>query len=158
QALARLEQSQGRSREALAFLDRGLKELPEQVELLWESADLLVAAGSGKAREAVDRLKSRGVEQPVLDVFLGRLLIQERKWAEALDLLVNAHSQLIVREGLGQSPVMAGLVEQCNVLLTQGYEHLGDYQRAQLAYQRILDRNPRSQVGHFGVARAYAMT
>jgi hypothetical protein len=70
----------------------GLKLLPEQVELLWEVADLLVAIGSSEAASAIERLERKGVPQAERDVLSARLLVREQKWAEAVQLLVTAHA------------------------------------------------------------------
>ncbi len=85
QALSRLERSLNRSDDALTHIREGLDKLPERFELLWEHADLLVAIGSDDARAAIDRLKSKGVQQAELDVLSARLLIRmgsKGKWAK----------------------------------------------------------------------------
>jgi predicted Zn-dependent protease len=153
QALSRLERGLNRSKEALSHLQEGLNELPDRFELLWEHADLLVAIGSGEAQKAIKQLKSKGVAQDELDVLSARLLIRERKWAEAVELLVNAYAHLSGRENRERSPFLAALVEQCNLLLTQCYEGRGDPYRAQNIYLRLLANNPRSLEIRQGLAR-----
>jgi tetratricopeptide (TPR) repeat protein len=156
QAVARLERGADQVDAALSSLREGLEVLPEQIELLWEYADLLVAIGSSEASAAIEQLQKKGVPQAERDVLTARLLVREQEWARAVQLLVNAHAQLIGRENLPQSSLAVALVEQCNVLLTQCYERLGDPYRAQHAYQRILTRKPRSLEARLGLARTEA--
>jgi Tfp pilus assembly protein PilF len=152
-ALARLERGLNRFDEALRHLREGLRELPDRIELLLEHADLLAVLGSSEARPAIDRLKSAGVPAAELAVLSARLLTRERKWADALQLLVPAHAQLLGREDRERSAFLAE--EQCNLLLAQCYEGLGDPFRAQNAYLRLLAGNPRSVEAHLGVARTH---
>jgi tetratricopeptide (TPR) repeat protein len=155
-ALSRLERGVNRPDDALTHLRLGLKVLPGRFELLWEYADVLVGMGSSEARGAIDGLKNIGVSQAERDVLSARLLVRDRQWAAAVELLVNAHAQLNGREYRERSPFLAGLVERCNLLLTQCYEGLGDSYRAQHIYQRILSNNPRSLEARLGVARTYS--
>ena len=156
QALSRLELRLNRPDDALSHLRNGLMKLPEQIELLWEYADLLAGIGSNEAGNALEQLKLKGVPQPEIDVLSAQLLIRERKWAEALDLLVNAYPKLIGREGFARLSFLDGLGEQCDFLVARCYEQLGDHYRAQNAYQRILAGNSQSLEARLGVARMHA--
>jgi predicted Zn-dependent protease len=155
-ALSRLEWAANRHDEGLSHLRKGLKVLPGHLELLWDYADLLIASGSDEAPAAVKQLQRKGVPQPELDVLSARLLIRQRKWAEALQLLVSSYPKLAGRDGLARSASLSVLVEQCGFLLTQCYERLGDPYRAGNVYRRILAGNPRSLEARLGLARAHA--
>ncbi len=154
-AAARLERGAGRPDAALLYLDRGLEKVPGQLELLWESADLHISTGSSKAQAAIDRLKSKGVLQAELNFLSASVLAGKQQWGQALKLLVNAHAQMVGREG-AKSEFATGLLERCNLLLAQCSERLGDPYRALLAYQRIIAARPRSLEAGFGRARALA--
>jgi cellulose synthase operon protein C len=156
QGLARVERGENRTEEALAHLRDGLKRLPGLVELMLHEADLLVETGNAGAKDAIARLKNRGIQQPELDVLSARILVRDRKWAEAISLLVSAASGLMGREDLARSPLASSSLNQCNLLLAQCYEQMGDSFRARTVYLRILTRAPQSLVGRIGVARMHA--
>jgi tetratricopeptide (TPR) repeat protein len=155
EALSRLERGVGHPDDALSLVREGLKELPDQLELLWEHAELLVAIGSSEATDAIGRLEKKGVPQAERDVLSASVLLRKREWTKALQLLLPAHARLIGRANIGRSPFAASLLERCNLLLAQCYERLGDPYRAQNAYQRILANHPRSAEARLGMARTH---
>jgi tetratricopeptide (TPR) repeat protein len=155
QALARLEKRLGRTAAAADCLRAGLKELPEQVDLLWDLADALVQQ---KARqeltEVVDRLKKLGFEQAELDLFNARLLVLEGKRAKAARLLEDIYPRLQGRLEESKNAFFADLVQQSDLLLAGCYEQDGDVDRAEAAFGRVVTRDAGSVPGRLGLVAA----
>jgi tetratricopeptide (TPR) repeat protein len=155
-ALARLEHGAGRPDAALAALAEGLKQLPNQKELLWDEANILSQLGKkAEAQAAIARLAKAGYPADALDVLRARLAAADEHWHEAAALLEDAVPKLIGRAPQGVAEgMLAVLIRQGDLLLARCYEQQADTERAYDTYSRLVTRDPRSTAGQLGVATA----
>ena len=147
-SLAELEIGSGRLPEAVSCLRLGLKVLPERIDLLQVLAYVLIQQNEiDEAQEIINRLR-RGTQTRFLqetgfvtDYLHARLLFQKQQWTEATRLL----------EGIRPVVTSAEWANDVDLLLALGYEHLGDSDRQLAAYRRVVDREPLSSRGRFGL-------
>lgn len=88
QHLAGLARTEGKLPEAIAELERGLKELPESAEL-WEAMFQMRLAmrDLANAKLAINKLQELSVRPEYLDQYRAQILIQEGRFAQALRTL-----------------------------------------------------------------------
>jgi tetratricopeptide (TPR) repeat protein len=154
QALAKLEGLQGRTADATLCLREGLKKLPNQVELLWSLAELLVEQRhKNEALEVIARLAREGTPAAELDYLRAGLLANEFQWPEAAELLERIYPLLVGLPNSDQDWFIGRLVQQTSLLLGRCYEHMGDPERASAAYRRLVTRAPESLAGRLGLAQ-----
>lgn len=135
--LAAMETREGRLDEAVAVLKRGEKLLPDELNLQWNLADLLISTGSSEAVEVVARLRQQTRSfQPIVDYLEARLLANQRKYAEALARLEKARARL------ANADDGKGLTIRADLLLAQCHERLGNPERQLAALRRALSLEP----------------
>jgi tetratricopeptide (TPR) repeat protein len=132
-------------------------------QLLWHRANLLLddldrtgaSNGAPVSGEALDKLKAdirEAIEQvrktsvPAAAEYLqGRLLVNERRWAEAATLFERAEKLLAPQPDLSM---------QANLYLGQCYERLDENKQMFDAYQRVANQDPHSKPAQLGMAMA----
>lgn len=133
-----VETQAGRTVEATAALRRGLKALPDQVDLLWSLTDLLIQAG--KLDEAAVEIKKLRQKPDILtapvDYLDGCLLIAQGRWPEAIRILEKSRALMV------GSPALNGLTKQADLLLAQGYDWLGLPEQRLAVSRRALALDP----------------
>src|SRR5262249_39991448 len=144
-ALAQLEVREGRSREAVACLRRGLGKVPGQGELLRLLAELLISEGDlAGAREALVEVRKLDYPAPRPDFLEARARFKEGNWLGASRLLEDTRP--LLEEGPEQ-------VAQVDLLLGQCYQRLGDERQLDV-FRRAADLDPQNVPARFGVAYA----
>jgi tetratricopeptide (TPR) repeat protein len=157
QALARLESAEGQTDRAVACLGRGLEKLPHQVDLLWDLAEQLAAAGRREqAADAISRLAREGFPGAELNYLHARLFMREERWRPAIERLESAYPMLIGRANQPGDGLAAELSQRCGLMLGQCYEAVGDLDRSHAAYGRVVARDGRSAAGRLGMAATRA--
>jgi tetratricopeptide (TPR) repeat protein len=149
QQAAELDVLAGRRAEAIACLRRGVKALPNDSQLPFRLAELLVLEGELKeAEELRAQLEKRGVDPAVVQYLRGRAQLAREEWLNASKTLEDAYPALVRRPELAR---------QTALLLGKCYEQLGDADQQYAAYQRVLTedvRDPLWFAAAEGVARA----
>jgi tetratricopeptide (TPR) repeat protein len=107
----------------------------------------VVARLEADIREGIDLVrKTTVVAAPAAAEYLrGRLLMNERRWAEAATLFERAEKLLAPQPDLSM---------QANLYLAQCYERLDEHKQMFEAYQRIANQNPNSVQAQLGMAMA----
>ncbi len=144
-----MEYRDGRKDEALEWLRRGDQAVPDDRELLWHQANLLLDMERAKpAREIVERLRALKTSPHLLEYLDSCLLIQDRKWAEAAAKL----SELLDTADPATVPPL--VLQQASVNLASSYSHLGQFAKSEAAYRQALKSAPRSMQARNGLASA----
>jgi tetratricopeptide (TPR) repeat protein len=133
-SLATLEVREQRYAEALACLRTGVEALPNETELCWTLAEVLIQEGDLTAggRELVRLRKARYPKAP-LTYLEACILLKKKQWAESARVFES------VRPQLTEWPTLMGLSD---LFLGQGYEQLGYTDRQYAAFRRAVSRNP----------------
>lgn len=146
QALAKLEVLAKRPQEAIACLRQGLAHLPEQQELLQSLCDLLVQDGNlPEAGSLIARLRHLNCRAARAGYWDARVLIQQKRWPEAVRLLETAAKELEA------SPEWTTPVQ---IALGYCFEQLGDRDRQLAAYRRAVAADPNSAAARLGLGDA----
>jgi len=142
-SLASLELEQGRAdetgrhEEALAALHRGLEAMPESTMLLIQLCELQIRRDQfDLAHDTIAKLTQLDVSQEQVDFLRARVMIGEKKWADAGRLL---HS---LRQRSSRDRVV---LFQIDALLADCYANLGQADLSIVAMRRALENNPYSQ-------------
>jgi cellulose synthase operon protein C len=147
QLLATVEVQDRKFDQAVACLKEGLERLPNHATLRWELADALIRAGkTEEAKDVVDALRKDRFPPVMLDFMQARIHIVQKEWRTAARLLEDAYPLLTEDRALA---------EQVGLLLGQCYDMLGDLDRAQAAYYRVVALAPRSVPARLGLARVF---
>jgi Tfp pilus assembly protein PilF len=160
-------------KQAFAHLERGLELVAKQngvaaeqgrFDLLWHKANLLLddidrldyrREATGKqpkkatqlvedVQETIGRLQKTHVPAAA-DYLRGRLLIHERRWADAATLLERARALMGVQRDLAA---------QASLYLGQCYERLEEHKLMYDAYKLVADWDPNSSAALLGKAAA----
>ncbi len=145
EALARLEVREGRLREGVACLQRGLQALtgPGQNALRWTLANLLLDDGqAAEAGTEITQLAQGKFSLAGLDYLQARVLLLEGKWSAAARLFERSRAGAEATPGPGRETVL--FLEHVDLFLGQCYEQLNDLNRQLAAYTRAVDRDPSS--------------
>ncbi|MCI0743396.1 MAG: tetratricopeptide repeat protein [Gemmataceae bacterium] len=142
-AAANLEAKSERLQEAVACLRRGLNELPDNQDLLWALAHLVIQGGALEEAETIEgKLRQKGFPAPLLDCLQARLLVHKNNWLEASRRLEKLRPQL--------TPFPDAAI-QADVLMARCYAQLGDSGQQELAYRRALGVDPLSEAASVGL-------
>ncbi|HEY8505962.1 MAG TPA: tetratricopeptide repeat protein, partial [Gemmataceae bacterium] len=129
-ALAWLELCAGNRPAAVACLERGVRELPDQTDLLTPLADLLVQEGdTGKVREILAKLEARRAQASQVKYLRARLLMREENWPGAIELLERLRTDAVS---------LPGLAAQVNLLLAVCHHQRGDAAAELVSLRRAL--------------------
>jgi tetratricopeptide (TPR) repeat protein len=132
--LAGLEIEAGRRPAAAMCLRQGLRKLPDQPDLLHTLADLLLQGSQGEeAGRLIGRLHPDRSPAALAGYLHGRLLLYQRRWAEAAQALEEAAED-------GDASV--ALASRASLYLAQCYERLGDADRRLTALGNAVRRDP----------------
>lgn len=154
QALAQVEMLDGQPEAALTCLRDGLKEMPDQPDLLWNYAHLLIQLQKDKEAEGViAQLGKLGMAQAELDYLDARIRFNHEEWLAAARALERVYPLFLSGRDQKKDWFAFNLGLECNFLLGKCYEQLGDPYRAAAAYDRVISRAPRSVAGRLGLAR-----
>jgi tetratricopeptide (TPR) repeat protein len=130
EALAQIELAAGRLDEAVAVFRRGLEKNPDQPELSWHLANLLIQRGQlDEVEEMLGRLEKLAVSRPRRDYLRAALKVQRGDWLaarnelEAVRPLVTASRPLTI---------------QCDLLLAECCERAGEHEMAILICRRAI--------------------
>ncbi|MBX3413773.1 MAG: tetratricopeptide repeat protein [Pirellulales bacterium] len=131
--LARVEEKD-RGEDAQEALLQGLKKMPESITLLSQMCELQIRRSQfDKANDTIARLVQLDMSQEQVDFLKSRVLIGEKKWADAGRLL---HS---LRQRSSRDKVV---LFQIDALLADCYGNLGQSDLAIVAMRRALENNP----------------
>lgn len=98
-----------------------------------------------EAEQAIEQARRTKSSPAACDFLKARLLLLDRRWAEAVTLFEQ------VRPALGGQPELAG---QINRSLGQCYEQLAEPGQMFKAYERLRDNDPNSLAAQLGMAQA----
>jgi tetratricopeptide (TPR) repeat protein len=104
-----------------------------------------VRAWEAEAARSVEQLRKTRLVPAAADFLQGRLLVHERRWAEAVALFEHARALL--------GP-QTDLANQVNLHLGQCYEQLEEPSQMLAAYGRVAENDPASVVALVGMAAA----
>ena len=156
-ASSELELRADRPEEAIARLQRGDEMLPGQPDILWARAELLIQLHHlEEARGAVARIAAIGYPPSLLDYLNGRIAFEKGEWAAAAAALESSHV------ALAGIPELAETARTAVFLLGRCYEQLGNPERQQSAFRRVIETTPKVGIdpswipAHFGLATAWA--
>jgi tetratricopeptide (TPR) repeat protein len=145
--LGALEEQAGRRAEAAAALRQGLEACPDQPELLFALAELLLGDGDFVGSSAViSRLGQVGCTVEQGQYLQARLLLLEGRWTEAARLL----------EWVRQRAPSASVLGRVELALGQCYEQLDDPERQVAACRRAIEQDRASPTPHLALAGALA--
>lgn len=143
EALAAVDLRDDKPDDALQCLRQGLKHLPGHNNLQWNEANLLVGAGRvEEARAAVAKLSPGSLPPGRLEFLQAALQVRSGFWREGVAELDA------VRPALAGEP---NLAIQADLLLGQCFRMMGDYDRAVLAYRRVVSLEPAHPLARFGI-------
>jgi tetratricopeptide (TPR) repeat protein len=152
QALAQLELQEGRPDAAMECLSRGLDKSPDQMDLLWYYANLLILQQK-PAEAKIRRLGELGMQHAELEYLKARILCNQEEWVDAAQMLERVYPQFLRSYDERKHWFAFNLALECNLLLGTCYQMMGDPYRAAMAYDRVVTREPRSLPGRLGLAR-----
>jgi Tfp pilus assembly protein PilF len=147
-AFSKVELAAGHRAEAAAVLRRGLQtvEAPQQSELLWRLANLLIDGGeTEEVATVLADMRQRRFAPAALDYLDARLLAHKQQWAEAARLFERSRPLL---EGTAE------LTQRLDFQLGQCYEQLGEPTQQLTAFRRVVAHDPLSIAGRVGVCTA----
>ena len=128
----------GKTAEAIALLRKGSKALPQEGELSFWLAEMLIDGGKEdhlkEAADLIALLKDQRIEPAVLGYLEGRYKVAHEDWLEASNLLEGAYTPLMLRQSV--------LARRCALLLAKCYEQLGDPRQQFSAYKRARADDP----------------
>ena len=152
--LSRLEMDKKQPEAAVGALKRGLATLPTQLNLLWDLANLQLQQGQNEeAGTNISLLEKEKFPALELEYLKGRLLVNKKLWSKAARDLERTYPQLLSQHNKYKDLMGFNLTQECNSLLAQCYEAMGDPYRAAAIYGQILTRAPASIPGRLGLAR-----
>lgn len=146
QELAFLQIQQGQSNKALTTLEKGLSRFPESKLLKIVKADFLVSVGKTKEAKAILAKMDESDSPGVADCLRARLLMNDGKWFEALNLLLKVEPELIKQQQW--QPQIWQLLAQC-------FCQLGDYETALRYQHRVMQLAPNWPLAQFTLADIY---
>lgn len=133
-SLSWLELSAGNRPAAVACLERGIKELPNETELLTPLADLLVQDGNfDRVREIIAKLDARKAMPSQIRYLRARLAMGEKDWTAAIERLEALR---------GEAVSLPGLDAQVNLLLAVCYHERANTEAELVALTRALTVDP----------------
>jgi tetratricopeptide (TPR) repeat protein len=134
-ALADLELTDNKPDESIRRIEEGLQVLPDQPDLLWVLANLLIDRKDlERAGQVVARLGKANASPEGLDYLRARMLLVQGRWSEAARILESA-LPLMERDG-----ATLGLLDQTDLYLAQCYEQTDAPEQRLKAYERIVAR------------------
>jgi Flp pilus assembly protein TadD len=118
------------------------------LDLRWYRALALIEAGDpAGAREVVTGLRDDEEMAPAaLDYLEARMLVDERRWAEAARLATRA------RDSFAAQPERVALLKEVELMLARCWMALGDLDRALAASRRAVEADPGSTPARMGMA------
>lgn len=153
--LAELERDDGKAKAAIDVLVKGLKEIPEQSDLLWMLATLyLNEKNKNDAVVTIRRLAEAGMTLAELDYLRARLDVIDGDWPKAASKLEDSFSGLLARTQGGRNRFVTELATQAGLLLGRCYDSIGDFDRAYSTYSRVATLDPSSALALQGMAHA----
>ncbi len=148
--LAVAELDDGKPDKAVSCLRRGLENIPKERNLQWELANTLVQQNkTEEAAELAEQLRKEQFPQVLIDYLQARLLLNRKEWLRAAQMLERTYPLLTADPRL---------TEQAGLQLAFCYERLGDADRANAAYSRVVAVKDRSALARAGMARTLALT
>jgi tetratricopeptide (TPR) repeat protein len=140
--LANLELLRKRPAQAAACLREGLGKLPGEPELLFLLTEVQLRQGElDAAEETIGRLAQIPDRSVAVDYLRGRLLMWQKKWAEAIANLEKAAPLC--------GPALGGTAQVC---LAACYAELDNPDRQLAAYQKGVQVDPNSVEARLGLA------
>lgn len=127
--LAVLKADTGNWKEAIELLGEGQTRVPAAAkrDLMWQLTELYIDRGmTVEAKSQLKQMDGLKLPKPEHDFLSSRILIAERKWSEAAQMLEET------RQYLGDTR----LLSRCDLLLGTCYEQLDDTDRRLATYKR----------------------
>lgn len=154
QALSRVEVLDDKLDAAIAVLRDGLKAMPDQADLLWNYAHLLIRKQQdAEAAEVISRLGKIGMPRPELDYLQARIHFNHQQWLKTTRTLEHVYPLFRRNHDQRKDWFSFNLALECSLMLGICYEQLGDPYRAATAYGRVVAHDPLSIAGRHGQAR-----
>lgn len=131
---------------AVDWLQRGLKAIPGQPDLLWNLAQLELDQGNvATVTKLIEELRSRNYAEAPLRYLQARVLVADRKWREAAKLLEDSRA-LFDRS--------KDLLKQVDYLLATCYQNLGNLDQQLVTLRRAVSADPLWGPGRQALAEA----
>jgi predicted Zn-dependent protease len=135
-ALAQVELADRKPEEAVARLNEGLEALPEEADLLWLLANVLLDNPRlGKADKVVDQMCKANGPATGIEYLRARGLLADGRWAEAARLLESTRP-VMERDG-----AVPGLLDLVDLYLATCYEQKDEPGQQLAAYERVIGRH-----------------
>jgi tetratricopeptide (TPR) repeat protein len=135
--------------EAIQRLEEGLQVLPEQPDLLWVLANLLIDRSKlEQAGQVVVRLRKANGAPTGVEYLQGRILLAQGRWAEAARLL-ESNRPLMERDG-----AVPSLLDDVDLALARCYEHTDQLEPRLAACERLIARESGHDPAPPALARA----
>jgi tetratricopeptide (TPR) repeat protein len=145
-AQAHLQLQSGKNDEAIESLNKGIEVAKEDLVLLVDKAEFLVAMNQpDRAKPVLAELKKLKINDAVLQDIEARQFIAQKDWKQALKLLSRVEPLLAKDPERGPAATLR---------LAQCYEVLNESERALEAYKRVLDRDPENVTALIGAGKA----
>ena len=144
-----MELRAGRADQALKWLERGNDSAGDDLEVLWNQANLLIDLGRAKpARETVERMRALNASPRLLAYLDSCMLMLDRKWAEAAAML----EKLLETTDPATMPPLISRQGLLNLASCHG--RLGQFAKSEEEYRRALKSEPRSLAARGGLAQS----
>src|SRR5262249_24192295 len=136
-------------------LKQGLVQLPGQPDLLWDLASLLSQLKrTEEAKQTIDRLADVGVPPAFQDCLRAELEMVAKDWKTAAETLERAFPALVDLQARLNDGLSSQLALRAGLSLARCYEELGDTDRAQSTFSRLIARDSHSIPAIRGLARS----
>ena len=144
--LAAVELSENHRDRAIETIRRGMAASPNQVDLLWNLANLLIEDGKlDEAQQVAGQLKQPGFSADVEEYLQAHILYSQRKWFQAAGRFQKA------RPSLNDWPELA---KQTDLWIGHCYEQLERPDQQLRAYRQAVNIDPLWIPARLGAARA----
>ena len=144
-----LKSTENKLNEAVDEVQKGLKLLPGNPDMLWILCEVELKHDLPAAREALAQLSKTNYKKPLVDLMEARILLFEGKWREAALMFER------LRPLLAQS---AEHTKQIDIYSAQCYSQLGEYDKVLDASRRVLQFDPTSISAQVAIAGALMAT
>ncbi len=153
-----LELEANRPEEAIAQLKRGDEMIPKNYDILWARAEILIQLHRhDEAKGVITLLGEVGYLRSLLDYLDARIDFDKGRWATAAEKLTTC------QVALAEHSELASLERMAVFMLGRCYEQLGNPERQQTAFRRVIETTPKGALdpiwipAHLEIAKAWTV-
>lgn len=147
-ALSQIELRRGKGEAAVAALRSGERALPDDQDLSWLAADMLISEGKLEAaRREIQRLRSLDMPRVYLNHLRARVLLEQGDPLSALELLTKVHDS----RAAARNPQLLRLAR---LQIAACHGAMGNFDEQLAVYREVVENDPFSVEGRLGVASA----